>query len=414
MTSKKSWARDTGWLFGANLSKTAGLLVILIVLARFTTAETVGRYALAMAITAPIFVFAQLGLKGIYLTHKSAFRFSRYLEVQLFAVLSASLLSVAIALITDVTLAITVGIVSLIKCVDAISDLYSGPLQRHSKTNLIFSGFFFTSISSAVISIAVLIATHSLELTLVALFLVSLLASLILLWRPGNRILAAFEKTDNAGLSKSARPIRDILRAGLPIGLGGALVALLASMPQYFLSVNFGADAVAHFAIYFYVFAVADIFLGTVAQGWIPRARQARTDDNIAPRGFFHFLAKTAFLWTLLVTPLAIIGLILSHYLIPVIFGPTFQLSLAIAIPIGVAILALPYASFSNIGVIIQNMYSHTITLSVIAVLASFVACALLIPEYEISGAFWALAISAVARSISTMFLLKREEIKAR
>lgn len=100
-TSRKTWARDTGWLLGANVSKTAGLLLFLVVLARLTNTEIVGEYALALAITAPVFVFAQFGLKGIFLTHKVVFPFGTYLWVQLIGATAATLVSVCIGLPAD-------------------------------------------------------------------------------------------------------------------------------------------------------------------------------------------------------------------------------------------------------------------------------------------------------------------------
>lgn len=409
-TSKKSWALDTGWLLGANISKTGGLLAILIVLARFTDPTTVGHYALALAITTPVFVFAQMGLKGIFLTHKVAFAFTTYLQVQIALAVLASFVSIGIAAVTNADMVVTVALVSLIKFGDAISDLFAGPLQRFGATAHIFWGVATSSIVSALAAVAMLIFSKNLNLTLLVLAVVSTVVVFALMWLPGHRLVRSKEASDNTALPRPEHPIRGILRAGAPIGAGAALLALVSSLPQYFLSASHGADAVAHFAVLFYTVAVADIFMSTLVQGWIPRAREATAHPKLAPNGFFRFLLRTATAWTLVAIPMTAAGLAIAWVVIPAVFGPTFILTVTITIPIAVAILLIPLASFSGIGIIVQNLYLHSITLSIASAVTSLVMCAALIPSFGIAGAFWTLAAASVARTIPSLWLLARHE----
>ncbi|WP_035880201.1 hypothetical protein, partial [Cryobacterium sp. MLB-32] len=80
-TADFSWAKTTTWLLSATVLRNVGLIVILIMLARLTNSETVGQYAIALAITTPIFVMGQLGLKNVYLTMHRDFRFRSYLTI---------------------------------------------------------------------------------------------------------------------------------------------------------------------------------------------------------------------------------------------------------------------------------------------------------------------------------------------
>lgn len=406
ITTRKSWARDTGWLLGANLSKTGGLLAILIVLARIMDQATVGRYALALAITTPIFVFAQMGLKGIFLTHKLSFRFNTYLTVQLGTALLGTALSIGIAAATAPELVLTITLVSLIKWGDAITDLFAGPLQQYGHTARIFWGVALSSLASAAAAIVALILTSSLDFALATLALVSTVVVAIAMWIPGYSIVIRRERHS---VSPSQHgPLWAIITAGAPIGAGAALLALVSSVPQYFLSATHGADAVAHFAVLFYTLAVADIFMNTLVQSWIPRAREATTNSELAPHGFFRFLLRTASTWSALFAPLALIGIVLAWVVIPIVFGPTFTLSLQVAVPIFIAVMLMPIANFSNIGVIVQNQYLHSVTLAVASAAASFLACAALVPEFAIAGAFWALTVASAARTIPSLLILKR------
>lgn len=412
-TSRKSWARDTGWLLGANVSKTGGLLLFLLVLARFTNAKTVGDYALALAITAPIFVFAQLGLKGIFLTHDLPIQFRTYVRLQLASIAIATLVSVGASALAIGALVPTVLLVSIIKSVDSITDLFAAPLQQYEKTARIFVGSGGSSLVAAIAATTALIMGVNLNLALITFATASVIAAAPTMWFPGIRFVRIYEAETDAQIENSSDQFKKLLRAGIPVGLSGALVALVATLPQYFLSAYFGTSAVAHFAVFFYAIALADIFLSTLSQSWIPRAREALTHPAIAPHGFFRFLIRTTLTWTFAVAPIGLAGIAAAWFVVPAVFGPDFKLSFAIAAPIWATIVAMPLAAFSNIGTIVKNLYVHTIWLSSLSAIASLVACAVLIPTSGIAGAFWSLLVASIARAVPSAALLRSVELKA-
>lgn len=355
-------------------------------------------------------MFFQLGLKGVFLTHRVRFPFRTYVVVQLLAAAIGAILAVSIAAFVATDFVVTVAIVCLIKIGDSISDVFAGPLQKYSATRTVFWGTTISSVSSAVAAIVVLAVTRDLNLTLAALAVVSTAAVAGFMWIPGARIVSHAERSNAAPVASAASPAWTIVRAGLPIGAGAALIALVASLPQYFLSASKGADAVAHFAVLFYTVALADIFMSTLVQGWIPRAREATVHPELAPHGFYRFLLQTSLLWTLLLIPISILGIAAAWFIIPAVFGHSYILTFVVSIGIACAIATLPIASFSNVGIIVQNLYLHSVTLAVVSALASLLFCALLIPSFGIAGAFGALAAASLTRSIPSMALLRRHE----
>lgn len=412
-TSRKSWARDTGWLLGANVSKTAGLLLFLVVLARLTNTEIVGEYALALAITAPVFVFAQFGLKGIFLTHKVVFPFGTYLWVQLIGATAATLVSVCIGLLTSREFALTVLLVALIKSVDSITDVFAGPLQQYEQTAHVFIGSGASSLLAAGVATGALVLGSSLNLALAFFAVTTLVTAAPTMWRRGLKTVRTRVAHGHARAENHWRNIWHLLRAGVPVGLSGALIALVATLPQYFLSIYAGPSAVAHFAVFFYTIALADIFLSTLTQSWIPRAREALSHPGLAPHGFFRFMLRTTVIWSIGVAFAALVGIAAAGLVIPAIFGEGFELTPTIALPIWISIVAMPLVAFTNIGTIVRNLYLHTIWLSLTAAVVSLVACSLLIPPLGIAGAFWSLLLASFARSIPTVYLLRSVERRA-
>ena len=188
------------------------------------------------------------------------------------------------------------------------------------------------------------------------------------------------------------------------------MLALVASAPQYFLAASWGSAAVAQYAVLFYAVMVADIFVGTLAQGWIPRAREASNNRRFAPRGFFRFMLRTSLTWSMIMLPVALLGISLAALLLPVLFGPEYQMTLGVAIPIAVAILIMPILNFASMAIIVRNLYIHAITVSAVSAAASLALGATLIPIWGVQGAFWTFALAAAFRALPGLILVRRSE----
>ena len=403
--SRRAWLSDSGWLLGANLTRYLGLIAVMVILTQLMTPEIVGQYTLSLAIATPIFVFAQLGLRGVYLTHRHDFPLRDYLGLQLVFLIGALFTSAAVAWLFDPTLVGVVVLVGLVKFGDAISELFSAPLQGSGSTSRIFVGFAASALAGGIAAAGVLYFTRILELTLAALALASALAALFLMWLPAMRSSRKPQSASPSRLPNMA-DIRGILKAGLPFGAGSAVLALVASIPQFFLALTWGNEAVAKYAVLYYLVMIADIFVGTLVQGWIPRARSASASTELAPQGFLRFTFRTAFTWSAALLGVGAFGVWVASFAYPWVFGPVYGFDLSVAIPIVAAITVLPILGFSSMGIIVQNLYTHSLVLGLISAFTSALFCALLIPGGGLVGAFWALAISSAARAAPAFYFI--------
>jgi len=95
-----------------------------------------------------------------------------------------------------------------------------------------------------------------------------------------------------------------------------------------------------------------------------------------------------------------VIGLIATAQLFPLIFKGDYTLSFAEAVPLGLAILALPLAHFTAIAVAIENYYAHSLILAIFSAGVAILGCIALIPSLGLTGAFIALFASVVTRAL--------------
>lgn len=396
-----SWARSTVWLVAANVLRNLGLLAVLLALGQLTDPATVGRYALALALTSPIFVFAQLGLKGVYLTLRTSHRFSTFLAVQIGAVVLAFTASVVVALVVNPALVSTVALVSFVKSVDCGFELGSGALQRYHHTPTVFWSYLTAAILGIVAVVAVLLASAELDLALAALGTVNGVVATVSTVRLGLRLARRHE------VLVPHPPMRvsvvGILKAGLPTGAAAAVLALVASLPQYFLASSWGEATVGHFAVLLYLVAIADIFGGTLTQAWIPGAR-ARLEERTS--GFVGFTLASTLRWTAIFLPLTVAGLWIASAVLPVLMSPEYTIGFDLALPLAVAIMLLPLLHFGGTAISVLNLYIHNITLSVVAAGVSVLACLVLAAPFGLVGALWATVLAYLARATVALAIL--------
>jgi O-antigen/teichoic acid export membrane protein len=109
---------------------------MLVVLARLGNPRMVGDFAFALALTAPVFVFATLNMRTVQATdQRGQFLFGDYVYLRIMALFGAGA-AVACALVLGAYerhILLTVVLVASAKTFDALSDVVYGLLQQHER-----------------------------------------------------------------------------------------------------------------------------------------------------------------------------------------------------------------------------------------------------------------------------------------
>lgn len=387
--------KKTIWLTMALALRSSGQAALLVIFARIGGPERVGTYSLALAITAPIFVLFEFGLRTVYLTHQGQVRFKYYVQVRITTLFLAILASFGIGSIFLPESLITIFLVSLLRAADSMGELYSGPLQKYEALPPILRAYGINTLLTVVTAIALTSWADDLNLVLVALIGVSSVTTIFLMKRPTDIKLKACEYTSI--VNESARKSRKkVIRAGLPTGISWGLLSLLSSLPQYFLAVYFTEAEVGFFAIVLYVVVVAEIFFNAVSQSWIPKAISILQKDK-------NFLKETLFTglrWTIALIPVSIGAAALAYFFIPIVFGKTYTLGFDELLPLAIAVAVLPTVFFSSMALNVFNSYTLSLAVSSTSVAIAVAACSVLIPSGQVPGALWVIVVGLGSRGL--------------
>jgi O-antigen/teichoic acid export membrane protein len=279
-----SLRRNFAWTLTGSGVYAASQWGMMIVLAKLGSADVVGRFALGLALGAPVVMFTNLQLRAVQATDaRHEYTFADYLSLRL--IMSAVALGLIAALAVmggyRAEVADVIVLVGLAKCVESISDVIYGLWQKQERLDLIAISQMLKGPASLVALWVVMRATGS--LVGATLGLLAVWTGLLFSYDAFNarRILRLLSWRE--GRSRKPRPRLPVLRRlawlAAPLGVVGLLDSLNYNLPRYFLQHSLGEAALGHFAALASLLVAGNMVVMPLAQSAAPRlARYYVTD----------------------------------------------------------------------------------------------------------------------------------------
>jgi O-antigen/teichoic acid export membrane protein len=393
------------WTFLGNGVYSAAQWGMIIVLAKLGSAVLVGRYSLALAVTAPVFMFSNLNLTTVQAADvRGRNSFGEYLGLRLVC----STVSL-VPIIGSVWLgafaapvAAVIALVALSKFVESISDVAYGRMQRHERLDFIARSMMMKGTFSLLAVGATQMLTGRLGLSLAALCAVwtaMLLGYDLPVARRWGSIRPAF----------SGKSLLLLLKLTLPLGGVAALNSLSTQIPRYTMERFYGERELGIFSAITALGALASMISVALSRSALPRLSELYAQRKLAA---FKALALR----------LVAIGLAVG------------VIGVAAAVVFGSAFLRLvyteEYAAHSNvlvvvmlsIGLVTAFNFLGTMVTAAQVFLSQFVIhvlkmssvlglCLLLVPGWGSLGAAWAVVGGAIVSSLA-YWLVVREVLR--
>jgi O-antigen/teichoic acid export membrane protein len=374
---------------------------MLVVLARLGTTEVVGRFALALALTAPVIMFANLQLRGVLATDaRHEYGFSRYLSLRLITTALALLAMATIAhLATDhltaflVVLAVGVG-----KAFEAISDVMYGLFQKHERMATISRSLMMKGPLALLALGLVFGATGSLLAGVLAIALAKGLV-LLLYDLPGAMSLRGGDKLDQA--SPMATAILKLAWLSLPLGIVMLLLSLNSNIPRYFISHQLGDGDLGIFAALASVMLAGNMAIGALGQSASPRLSRSYAQRDF--RAFAILLLKLVAIGAMIGAAGLLAGLIAGRLILGLLFGAVYAEHNDLFVWL-MAVAAVAYiASFLGYGMTAARHFRPQIVVAGLATATLTSACYFLVPEYGLYGAAWAALLCGAVQLLGSL-----------
>ncbi len=375
-------SRQSAWTLAGRLAYGACQLGILIAITHLGQPTDIGAFSLALALTAPPMVFANLQLRTLFATDVGdRFAWSTYARLRGLATAAALIVCIGIAASLDVpaTTAAVVVALALAKATETGADLQHGVFQRHGRMELFGRSMALRGLGSLAAIAAALAWGLPLWLA-VAIMAAVWFAILIGFDRPRAHTLRSRAHAETAGAGTGALAL-----AAAPLGTVFLLDSLHQNLPRYFVEAELGNASLGLFTPMAYLVTIGSAFAFAVAAPAAPRlALLARAGDGAGVRALVRRMAlRTGALGLLGVAVAAIAG----GPLLALLYGPAWRETTPTLVGIAIA----GTLHFVMVPVMLALTAARALVVQLLCYLAALggcaIACAIAVPRLQLTGA---------------------------
>jgi O-antigen/teichoic acid export membrane protein len=382
---------------------------MLVVLAKLTSPETVGRFALGLAITAPVIMFTNLQLEAVQATDANReYAFGDYLSLRLIMTALAFAIVVIISVVSGYAreTIIVVLLVGLSKAVEAISGVYYGLFQQRERMDRMAISMMIKGPLSLLALGATVYFTKSMAWGVVGL-VVAWLTLLFAYDIPnGLDVLhhdpAHQEQTHLAKvklhLTWHFPTLRRLAWLSAPLGVVMMLISLNVNIPRYVIEHSLGERELGIFAALAYLIVAGTMIVVALGQSASPRLAQYYADKD--ERAFRTLLLKLILVGALLGVLGVIVALIGGKPLLTLLYQPEYAEQLEVFVLLMVAGGLGYIASFLGYGMTAARYFRVQTVLIACVSIATLLASIILIPGGGLVGAAEALILAAIVQIV--------------
>ncbi len=382
---------------------------MLIVLAKLGSAEMVGRFALALAVCAPVIMFTNLQLRNVEATDaRNEYRFGDYLSLRLLGsgLALAVIAAIAFAAGYRMEVMLVVFAVALAKAVESISDVIYGRLQKSERLDRVARSMMLRGPGALAALAAMIVWTHNVALAAVGI-LCAWVVVLLVYDLPNVRRVAAAESAESgrggeAGASPRPSVIRRLAWLSLPLGVVGLLDSLNVNVPRYVIERSLGEAALGHFAAMAYVMVAGNMVVAALAHSAAPRLSRCYVTDIAA---FKRLVWKLVQFGAMLGMAMVVVAVAFGRPLLTVLYTPEYAAHAHVFSWLMVAAGLGYVARFLVWSMTAARCFKAQAPLYVVALLTLGGLCFWLIPVHGLLGAAWAICMGMTVLLIGSMLV---------
>lgn len=268
---------NCSWVLVGNVFYAACQWGMLVALAKLGSPDVLGQFALALAITAPIFQFTNLHLRAVQATDaRSEFEFGDYFGLRIVTTTLAMLVVVSIVLVSGYRweVALIILMVGMAKAFESLSDIFFGLLQHAERMDRIAKSMMAKAALSLFALAVPTYFTGSVVWGVVGFAAVCGLVLVLYEVGQGARVVSSSEAGEPVRIPRprfESDTVIRLLRVALPLGLVMMLISLNTNIPRYFIERHLSERELGIFAALAYLLVAGNTVVAALGQAASPR-----------------------------------------------------------------------------------------------------------------------------------------------
>jgi O-antigen/teichoic acid export membrane protein len=376
-----------------------------IVLAKLGSPEHVGQFALGLAATAPIFMFATLRLRDVQATDtKQEYLFGDYFAMRLITTVLAMLAVVGIIFFSGYRgeIALVILATAASKSVEAISDAFYGLFMQQERLDRIAKSMIIKGPLSLIglglgfyLTGSVFWGVMGLTLARAVITLGYDIRNATLTLNPSSNVFDHIIPKDFPGPRWNAVILGRLAWLTLPLGFVTMLISFNANIPRYFIEGHLGSYELGIFAAITAFQKAAPTVVQALGRSASPRLAKYYAANNVT--AFRKLTLRLAGIGALLGGAGVLVAAVGGRPLLTLIYGPEYALTgLFVLVMIDAG---LDYISTMLLFVITSARYiSVQLPLYLLTTCTVGLGCYLLVPSGGLQGAAIAIIVSELFR----------------
>lgn len=388
MSMPRSLATNSAQLLTIRGTRVAMQLAVMTITARSFGPAAAGEFALALAMTAPIFVVLDLGLRTLYLSRTPRPGYRQLLSVRVVATAGALALCAGLGILRP-EMFLVVLVVALNKASELFLELAIGPLQLLGQLT---RGTVVTLAASATtVGMYLVTSDHS----FVPALTIAMGSGAVLL-SAGSLLLGSRTARGVEHEARRSVNIRGLVRDGLALGVGNGIVSLATSVPQLVLAATFSTVVSGRYAVMLYVVLAGEMLMNAVSQSVLPSVADRFSVEG--PMGLRVWAIRWTRLGTAIAFPAAGVAVAAAAAVLPRLMGDVYAMTLPEALMLTGMLVLLPALFVGSVALQARNDYRITALISVATLLVVTISAFLLVPVFAAVGALAASSGGTVTR----------------
>ncbi|MEQ8846554.1 hypothetical protein [Botrimarina sp.] len=377
--------------------------LLLVIVTWFESEASVGRYGMALAVSAPAFMFISLQLRTLLAADTSGdFEFSDYLAVRLIGTPIVFAAVIATAAFTMPGELVLVLAVCVSKVVESVSDVCYGLFWREMQMGLVARSMALRAVVGSAMFLGAVAAGGGVAGGVAGL---SVGWAIVLLTHDAPAA-AALAPGGFGMASLSGRPLLRLIGLGLPAGLLSWLTSMQTSVPRLFVESNLGYEAVGVLTCLTYALVGIEVVARAANHAAIPKMAR---DVDAGERGQLIWLAaRLSLLGVVAGLSIASAAAIAGGPLLALLFGPGMRehhgLLTALTLFAAARMAVMPLAMTARAS----RDYPRLCAVQSASLAAITIGCAILVPRFGLHGCVGALLAGLAIESVGRGFLFQR------
>jgi O-antigen/teichoic acid export membrane protein len=410
VSSGLSLRANFSWTFVGNAINAGAWWAMTIVLAKLGSPEHVGQFALGLATTAPIFLFATLRLRDVQATDsKQEYLFGDYFAMRLITTALALLAVVGIVAVSGFQreTALVVLATAASKASEAISDAFYGLFMQQERLDRIAKSMIIKGPLSLIglgvgfyLTGSVFWGVVGLTLARAVIMVGYDMRNATLTLNPSSNVFSQIIPKDFPSPRWNTAILSRLAWLTLPLGFVTMLISFNGNIPRYFIEGHLGAYQLGIFAAITSFQKAAPTVVQALGRSASPRLAKYHAANNA--RAFSRLTLRLAGIGILLGSAGVLVAVVAGRQILTLFYGPAYVLpGLFVLVMIDAG---LDYISTMLLFVITSARYLRIqLPLYLLTTGSIALACFLLIPSAGLAGAAIASIIAESVRLVGSL-----------